>query len=169
MFHWWAKLIWPWKLVSTNWKLSIPCIFIVNGTVPIAWLWSMWSLKPYTLKDSDSRDFAFMQDIVTCQRGRVSNKLPGQRQDTGPGILWSVHRWTRPAGEPPTCGAMTRYTVELNMVVTTLRRTLRTKSNQDSPILLRQGEPGTSQYDIIGNSEKIENSNIHVYGGFIPK
>ncbi len=25
----------------------------------------------------------------------VSNEPPGQRQDTGPGILWSVHRWTR--------------------------------------------------------------------------
>ncbi len=30
--------------------------------------------------------------IVACQRGRVSNEPPGQRQDTGPGILWSVHR-----------------------------------------------------------------------------
>ncbi len=26
---------------------------------------------------------------------RVSNEPPGQRQDTGPGILWSVHRWTK--------------------------------------------------------------------------
>ncbi len=40
-------------------------------------------------------------DIVACQRGEVSNKPPGQRQDTGPGILWSVHRWTRPTGESP--------------------------------------------------------------------
>ncbi len=31
--------------------------------------------------------------IVACQRGGVSNELLGQRQDTGPGILWSVHRW----------------------------------------------------------------------------
>ncbi len=37
-----------------------------------------------------------------------------QRQDTGPGILWSVHRWTRPTGEPPTCGAEQRY---LNMTI----------------------------------------------------
>ncbi len=44
-------------------------------------------------------------NIVVCQRGGVSNKPLGQRQDTGPGILWSVHRWTRPIGEPPTCGA----------------------------------------------------------------
>ena len=36
---------------------------------------------------------------------RVSNKPSGQRQDTGPWIHWSVHRWTRPTGEPPTCGA----------------------------------------------------------------
>ncbi len=34
--------------------------------------------------------------IVACQRGGFSNKPLGQRQDTGPGILWSVHRWTRP-------------------------------------------------------------------------
>ncbi len=33
--------------------------------------------------------------IVACQRGGVSNKPLGQRQDTGPGILWSAHRWTR--------------------------------------------------------------------------
>ncbi len=41
---------------------------------------------------------------VACQRGAVSNKHTlgsGQPQDTGPGILWSVHRWTRPTGEPP--------------------------------------------------------------------
>ena len=43
-------------------------------------------------------------DIVACQRGGVSNEPHGQRQDTGPGILWSVHRWTRPTWEPPTCG-----------------------------------------------------------------
>ncbi len=44
------------------------------------------------------------QGVVACRRGGVSNKPPGQRQDTGPGILWSVHRWTRPTAEPPTCG-----------------------------------------------------------------
>ncbi len=43
--------------------------------------------------------------IVACQRGGVSNEPPGQQQDTGLGILWSVHRWTRPTGEPQTCGA----------------------------------------------------------------
>ncbi len=39
--------------------------------------------------------------IVACQRGGVSNKPAlgsGQRQDTESGILWSVHRWTRPRG-----------------------------------------------------------------------
>ena len=37
------------------------------------------------------------QIIVACQRGGVSSKPTlgsGQQQDTGPGILWSVHRWT---------------------------------------------------------------------------
>ena len=33
--------------------------------------------------------------IFACQRGGVSNKPLGQRQDIGPGILWSVHRWTK--------------------------------------------------------------------------
>ncbi len=50
--------------------------------------------------------------IVTCQRGGVSNEPPGQRQDTGPGILWS-HTWF-------------------------------------ALFLLRQGEPGTSQYYKLG-------------------
>ncbi len=39
--------------------------------------------------------------IVACQRGGVSKEPPGQRQDMGPGILWCVHRWTRPTWEPP--------------------------------------------------------------------
>ncbi len=39
--------------------------------------------------------FAVCLFIVACQRGWVSNEPLGQRQDTGPGILWSVHRWTR--------------------------------------------------------------------------
>ncbi len=37
-----------------------------------------------------------IEHIVACQRGGVSNEPLGQRQDTGPGILWSVHRWARP-------------------------------------------------------------------------
>ena len=41
------------------------------------------------------------QYIVACQRSGVSNEPPQQRQDTGPGILWSVHRWTRTTGGPP--------------------------------------------------------------------
>ncbi len=48
--------------------------------------------------------YSVFKNIVACQRGGVSNEPPGQRQDTGPGILWSVHRWTRSTGEPPTCG-----------------------------------------------------------------
>ena len=69
------------------------------------------------------------KDIVACQRGGVSNKPLGQRQDTGPGILWSVHRWTR-------------YYLDKN---------LKKEMNRihDSPFLLRQGEPGTSQYIIL--------------------
>ncbi len=55
--------------------------------------------------------------IVACQRDGVSNKPLGQRQDTGPGILWSIHRWTKG-----------------------------TNCIFDLPFLLRQGEPGTSQY-----------------------
>ena len=51
----------------------------------------------------------------------------GQRQDTGPGILWSVHRWTN------------------SYLQKNLKRTDRTFD----PFLLRQGEPGTSQYICI--------------------
>ena len=69
--------------------------------------------------------------IVACQRGGVSNKPLGQRQDTGPGILRSVHRWTRPTGEPPL--PRQKFKKETNHI-------------HDSPFLLRQGEPGTSQY-----------------------
>ncbi len=35
------------------------------------------------------QDASYIEYIVACQRGGVSN---GQRQDTGPGILWSVHK-----------------------------------------------------------------------------
>ncbi len=56
----------------------------------------------------------------------------GQRQDTGPGILWSVHRWTK----PNTYGG-----------ASILPRNLKRKSGPYiGPVLLRQGEPGTSQY-----------------------
>ncbi len=51
------------------------------------------------LGSSATLTFKLVQDIVACQRAGVSNKPLGQRQDTGPGILWSVHRWTRPTGE----------------------------------------------------------------------
>ncbi len=60
--------------------------------------------------------------IVACQRGGVSNEPPRQRQDTGPGILWSVHRWTRPTREPPTCG-VNQYSTGFYCV----RRRTRTK------------------------------------------
>ncbi len=48
----------------------------------------------------------------------------GQRQETGSGILWSVHRWTR-----------------------LLRKFFKKKRTVHlTRLLLRQGEPGTSQY-----------------------
>ncbi len=66
--------------------------------------------------------------IVACQRGGVSNEPPWQ-----PGILWSVHRWTRPTGEPPR-----------------QKNSKGTNRTLDSPFfLLRQGEPGTSQYSCL--------------------
>ncbi len=42
--------------------------------------------------------FSDISKLIYCHMPawRVSNEPPGQRQDTGPGILWSVHRWTRP-------------------------------------------------------------------------
>ncbi len=49
-----------------------------------------WALLKIPMRD---------RNIVACQRGGVSNK-----QDTGSGILWSVHRWTKTTREPPTCG-----------------------------------------------------------------
>ncbi len=52
----------------------------------------------------------------------TNHPVSRQREDRGPGILWSVHRWTKKKNRP--------YT---------------------GPVLLRQGEPGTSQY-IIASS-----------------
>ena len=59
--------------------------------------------------------------IVACQRGGVFNEPLGQRQDTGPGI--------------------SKLDNHLDKKI--LKGTNRTF---DSPFLLRQGEPGTSQY-----------------------
>ncbi len=51
----------------------------------------------------------------------------GQRQDTGPGILWSVHRW------------------KANLVILP-KKFLKKNGPYTRPVLLRQAEPGTSQY-----------------------
>ncbi len=45
---------------------------------------------------SVAHSFQFLiYHTVACQRGGVSNEPLGQRQDTGPGILWSIHRWIK--------------------------------------------------------------------------
>ena len=70
--------------------------------------------------------------IVACQQGGVSNKPTlgsGQRQDTGTGILWSVNRWTI-------------------LAVTTYKNLKKKRTAHLTRFLLRQGEPGTSQYNI---------------------
>ncbi len=90
-------------------------------------------------------------NIVAFQRGGVSNKPTlgsGQRQDTGSGILSSVHRWTRPTGEPTNCGANQGstgfYCVKRR---TTYKKNFKKKQTVHlTRFLLRQGEPGTSQY-----------------------
>ena len=76
--------------------------------------------------------------IVACQRGGISNKptlSSGQRQDTRSGILWSVHRWTN-------------LTI---LAMTTLYKIFKKKRTIHLiRFLLRHGEPGTSQYSILG-------------------
>ncbi len=58
-----------------------------------------------------------------------------QRQDTGSGILWSVHRWT------------------------TYKNLKKKRAVHLTPFLLRQGEPGTSHYKYIGDTSAVEISN----------
>ncbi len=57
-----------------------------------------------------------------------------QRQDTGPGILWSVHSWTKP----------NTYGGASNLAITT-QNFKKKNGPYTRPVLLRQGEPGTSQ------------------------
>ncbi len=84
-------------------------------------------------------------NIVVCQQVASPTNHPGsRRQETGLGILWSVHRWTTLATLP--------------------RNFTKTKNGPyTEPILLRQGEPDTSQYirDFlvfvkIGSLEKLD-------------
>ncbi len=35
----------------------------------------------------------FLENIVACRQGGVSDEPPWQQQDTRPGILWSINRW----------------------------------------------------------------------------
>ncbi len=74
------------------------CIFIICPWEPYTIWWRISSTYHIHWKQ------IIPHHIVACQRGGVSNEPLGQRQDTGPGILWSVHWWTRPTGKPPTCG-----------------------------------------------------------------
>ena len=75
--------------------------------------------------------------IVACQQGGVSNKPSSLRTVTthGPRILWSVNRWTKPDA---------KYLDRANLVP---------KFEKDGPytgpVLLIQGEPGTSQYTSV--------------------
>ncbi len=51
--------------------------------------------------------FIFYINILLCasEAGSPTNRPGSDKTRAGPGILWSVHRWTKPTGEPPTCGA----------------------------------------------------------------
>ncbi len=78
-------------------------------------------------KNPNKLIFLGCEYIVACQRGGISNETPGQRQDTGPGILWSVHRGTRPTWKPPP------------------RQKLKKKARIAYPICLIFTKTGTSQ------------------------
>ncbi len=81
----------------------------------------------------------------------------GQWQNTGPGILWFVHRWTN--------------SLSNSYLQKILKRTDRTFD----PFLLRQGEPGTSQYTMypwslqenlfMGASAIVALNSVHDYVG----
>ncbi len=68
--------------------------------------------------------------ILSCasEMGSPTNHPDsGQRQDTGSGILWSVHRWT----------------------IATYKKFKKKNGPYIRPVLLRQGEPGTSHYVFV--------------------
>ncbi len=85
----------------------------------VHWVWIFpWVAEPLQV-----------QNIVACQRGGVSNKPPGQRQDTGPGILKQLRIISNGLENVERGASISPHGVTF-----------------DSPFLLRQGEPGTSQY-----------------------
>ncbi len=91
-FH---NLPWYWRsFTNTTYKISYICKCIHD---------SVGIIIKLSQNERSSADSWVARDAGP-PGGGGSNDLPGQRQDTGPGILWSVHRWTRPTGEPPTCG-----------------------------------------------------------------
>ncbi len=80
----------PWyNLLRSTWaQILLGNLMFQFFSPPVATAW--WA-------DHDMHRFPCnILYINACQRGGVSNEPPGQRQDTGPGILWSIHRWTRP-------------------------------------------------------------------------
>ena len=97
-------------------------------------------------------------NIVTCRRGGDSNKPPrdpGSDKTRGQGsygLLTGGLNLTS-TGEPPTCGVTERFTYvkyldRANLVITT-QKFKKKNGLYTGPVLLRQGEPGTSQYDLI--------------------
>ncbi len=64
-----------------------------------------------------------------------------QRQDTGPGIFWSVHRWTKPNGL-----THVKHLNITSLVIAIYKKLKKETDRTLDPFLLRQGEPGTSQY-----------------------
>ncbi len=103
-----VKLLW--QLCSRIVFLVKIFHFLINVELQERWNWhkNLWMLFEDGISILSQTWFTIDVYIVACEPGGVSNKPTlgsGQRQDTGSGIQWSFHRWTRPTREPPTCGA----------------------------------------------------------------
>ncbi len=85
---------------SPDWTTMQPYLtvaFYITSIPPLYSISIKYTCNYYSLFDTAMQTVCPPSlDIVACQRDGVSNEPLGQRQDTGPGILWSIHRWTRP-------------------------------------------------------------------------
>ncbi len=109
----------------------------VNKLHPVPALWG----KIMHLKSEEKlfKQWKYFKGQIHCKILSCASEVgsptnhPGsrQQQDMGPGILWSVHRWMKPN----------------NLVVATYKIFKKNNGPYIRPVLLRQGKPGTSQYN----------------------
>ena len=62
-------------------------LWVYNDQLVQGFLFVAFIISLYFFKVSKASETLIIYCIVACQRGGVSNKPRGQRQDTGPGIL----------------------------------------------------------------------------------